>query len=278
VLTGQCTWLQFNVGYYLFAILFLIFIDDLEIDIVNSILKFADDTKLYGKVDSFETRDILQKDIDRLIQWSHDWQMEFNVEKCKVMHIGGKNKKFDYTMAGRVLSKTKLEKDLGVMISDSLKSSEQCKYAYGKASQMLALVARTISTRDQCILVKIYKSIVRPHLEYCTPAWSPHYVKDKELIEKVQHRFTRLFVHLRGMDYEKRLEMLGLWSLEERRNRADLVEVFKMFKGLSAVPVEEFFSVARNSRTRGHPCKLLIKNFSGSNIRHHFFSERVIAR
>lgn len=77
-------------GSVLGPILFLIYIDDLEIDIINSLLKFADDTKLYGIVDSLEARNNLQKDIDRLIQWSHDWQMEFNVEKCKVMHMGRK--------------------------------------------------------------------------------------------------------------------------------------------------------------------------------------------
>jgi len=48
------------------------------------------------------------------------------------------------------------------------------------------------------------------------------------LLEKVQHRFTRLFPHLSSLPYEERLRQLGLWSLEERRNRADLIEIFKM--------------------------------------------------
>ena len=71
--------------------------------------------------------------------------------------------------------------------------------------------------------------------------WSPHYKKDKELLEKIQHRFTRLFKELRQLTYAERLDVLGLWSLEERRNRADLVEVYKMINGQSAIPAIKFF-------------------------------------
>jgi len=60
----------------------------------------------------------------------------------------------------------------------------------------------------------MYKSFVRLHLEYCVSAWSPHYVKDKELLERVQHRFMRMFTDLRGRDYGERLKSLNLWTLE----------------------------------------------------------------
>jgi len=86
--------------------------------------------------------------------------------------------------------------------------------------------------------------MVRPQLEYCSPAWSPHYQKDKALLEKVQHRFTRLFPELRLVDYEERLKKLNLWSLEERRNRADLIELYKMSRGLASVPLENLFVLA----------------------------------
>ena len=101
---------------------------------------------------------------------------------------------------------------------------------------MLGLVKRTVETRDLQVLLALYKSLVRPHLEYCCSAWNPYYTKDKHLLEKVQHRFTRLFPDLRKLDYYKRLEYLKLWSLEERRNRADLIEAFKLLKGLTGVP------------------------------------------
>jgi len=102
-----------------------------------------------------------------------------------------------------------------------------------------------------CIKYNMYKSFVRPHLEYCSPAWSPHYQKDKELLERVQHRFTRMFRHLRQLDYSTRLDILGLWSLEERRNRADLIEVFYIMRGFSLISVDEFFEV--NNRDVARP-------------------------
>jgi len=90
----------------------------------------------------------------------------------------------------------------------------------------------------------LYKSLVRPHVEYCTPMWSTCYQKDKILIERVQHRYTRMIPVISKLTYHKRLELLGLWSLKERRNRADLVEVFKMVKGLSAMPLESMFELS----------------------------------
>ena len=63
-------------------------------------------------------------------------------------------------------------------------------------------------------MVRLYKSLVRPHLEYCSPAWSPHYRKDKLLLEKVQHRFSRLFEDLKHLNYSERLRKLKLIIVE----------------------------------------------------------------
>ena len=89
------------------------------------------------------------------------------------------------------------------------------------------------------VMLNLYKTLVHPHLEYCISAWSPHYQKDKKLLEKVQHRFTRMITSLKWLQYEARLQELGLWTLEERRNRADLIEVFKMAHGFSAIPLTD---------------------------------------
>jgi len=75
--------------------------------------------------------------------------------------------------------------------------------------------------------------LVKPYVEYCSSAWNPHYIKDKQLIEKVQRRFTKMIKNMKGKSYEKRLHCLRLWTLKERRNRQDLIEVFKMCNGLS---------------------------------------------
>ena len=92
-------------------------------------------------------------------------------------------------------------------------------------------------------MTTLYKSLVRPHLEYSTAAWSPHYLKDREMLERVQHRFTRMVPGLGDLEYGERLGVLGLMTLEERRNRSDMVEMFRILKGLSAIPRETFFEI-----------------------------------
>ena len=134
-----------------------------------------------------------------------------------------------------------------------------------------------ISFKSKAVLLTLYKSLVRPHLEYYTPAWSPYYEKDKSLLEKVQHRFTRMIPGLNALSYENRLNILGLWSLEERRNRTDLLEMFKMFIGVSSVRFDSIFELSTNRNTRGHTLKV-VKHRSRLDLRKYFFSEHVISR
>jgi len=142
---------------------------------------------------------------------------------------------------------------------------------------MLSLLSRTIKYKNPAVLTTLYKSLVRLHLEYCSTTWNPRYNKDKFLLERIQHRFTRIFSHLRPLPHETRLRRLGLWSLEERRNRADLMELFKLMKGLSSTPWSHFFKKAEDTSTRGHTWKLA-KKHSHCNSRLYFFSQRVINR
>jgi len=93
-----------------------------ECGIWNSILKFSDVTKVYGEVVNKQSREALQNDLDLLVKWSEEWQMNFNVKKCIVMHIGKNNMEYKYTMSGMELECTKGEKDLGVVMSSDLKS------------------------------------------------------------------------------------------------------------------------------------------------------------
>jgi hypothetical protein len=203
--------------------------------------------------------------------------MMFNVEKCKIMHIGRSNMQANYVMNGKSLEKVEQEKDLGVIVTRDLKVSNQCIQACNKASMMLGMIKRSIAYKDPRILVKLYKSLVRPHLEYCTAAWSPYYVKDKNLLESIQHRFTRMIPGFAAKSYDVRLRELGLWSLEERRNRADLIETFRISRGQSAITMEQFFEMDMVHRTRGHTLKC-VKQRSKTDLRQHFFSERVLDR
>jgi len=152
------------------------------------------------------TGKVLRNVLNRLVNWADRWKMEFNVKKCNLMHVGMDKVNFKYAMKGNTLQETSLEKDLGVVISDDGKTLSQCQYVYIKAIRILGMINRTIRYKERRIMVRLYKSLVRPHLEYCVSAWSPDYLRDKELLERVQHRFTRMFKDLRQRNYGERLK------------------------------------------------------------------------
>jgi ribonucleases P/MRP protein subunit RPP40 len=265
-------------GSILGPILFLIYINDLEQNLTSTVIKFADDTNVYGCVTSKFEAQVLQNDLDLLATWSHTWQMLFNEQNCKVMHIGRTNLNSQYTLNGITLTVTDEQRDLGVVMLSSLKASSQCRAAHNKASRALGMMKRTLNTRRHDILLRLYKTLVRPHLEFCTPAWSVHYKMDAQLLERVQHRFTKMIPKLARLPYNERLNRLGITTLEERRNRADLIEMYKMYRGLSTIPFSRFFQLDDTAhRTRGHMAKVL-KIRCYTTVRLHFLSARVINR
>ena len=99
----------------------IIFINDLELQIINTVLKFADDTKVFGTVIDEDDRAVFQEDLQKLSEWADSWQMEFNVEKCKVTHFGSRNNKFNYSMREKQLEVVSVERDLGVITASNLK-------------------------------------------------------------------------------------------------------------------------------------------------------------
>jgi len=213
------------VGSVLGPLLFLIYINDLDDSVCSKVLKFADDTKVFNVVSNANDIDRLKQDLRSLCKWSQDWQMLFNVDKCKIMHIGYNNNKARYEMNGKYLEEVTEERDLGVIMQNDLKCSSQCIKAVNTANRVLGMIKRTFSVRDKDIILQLYKSLVRPHLEYSVQAWRPHFQKDIDLIEGVQRRATKLITSVKDKTYEERLRLLHLQSLETRRVRGDLIEV-----------------------------------------------------
>jgi ribonucleases P/MRP protein subunit RPP40 len=255
-------------------LLFILYINDIDEGIVSKISKFADDTKLCARVNNEEEAKVLKKDLERLYKWSEDWNMLFNVDKCGVMHVGKKNGEFEYEMGGRKLRTTEEEKDLGVKIHKSLKPSKQCIEAATKANKILGFIRRTVISRDKNIILNLYKTLVRPHLEYCAQAWSPYLQKDKEVLEKVQRRATKMIKGMGTLQYDERLEKCGLTTLDKRRCRGDLIETYKLMTNKEEIPFSRFFQLANRTGLRGHRYKILKK--SEGNIKQKFFSSRVV--
>ena len=100
--------------------------------------------------------------------------------------------------------------------------------------------------------MQLYETLVRPHLEYCVHFCLPHYRKDVEALKRVQRRITRMLPGLESMDYDQRLRELGLYSLERRRMRGDMIEVHKVLRGIDRVDSQLLFPRAPQLNTRGH--------------------------
>ena len=204
-------------GSVLGPILFFIYIDDLEEGVTGKKLKFADDTKLSRKTKEIGDIQKLQDDIDKLVRWSEKLQMLFNFGKCKCLHTGPGNTGTNYEMGGTILSKTMKEKDLGVTMNSKMKVTEQCRIAASKGNQVIGMIWRNITYKENSLIVPLYKAKFGPHLEYCIQAWSPYLRKDIDMLEKIQRRATKLIPGLRDLRYEERLKECGLTTLETRR-------------------------------------------------------------
>jgi len=128
---------------------------------------------------------------------------------------------------------------------------------------------------DEEDFLLIYKTYIRPHMEYCEQAWSPHLAKDIQTLEKVQRSSTKIVSSLKKLSYETRLNKLVLLTLEKRRIRGDLIENYKIINGKENVKINQFFEFS-NTRyiLRGHDKKLVI-NRSRLNKSKFFFSNRV---
>ncbi|KAK3108052.1 hypothetical protein FSP39_000221 [Pinctada imbricata] len=261
-------------GTVLGPILFLIYINDLPEAVENAVKLFADDTKLYGQVNNLSDEIKMQQDITKLTNWSDKWLLKFNADKCKHMHIGKNYHATSYSMDGKEISKTNCERDLGVMIDDQLKFQQHINTAVKKANQKLGIIKRNFNHLDKNSFVSLYKALVRPHLEYASSVWSTIFKKDAIAIENTQRRATKILRGISNLTYPERLKYLGLPSLEYRRIRSDMIQVYKFLNNIDKMD-DDLLKINENSRTRGHNKKLL-KSHSRLNVRKFSFTERVV--
>ena len=220
------------------------------------------------------------EDIEELEVWESIWLLQFNPAKCKVVHINFNNNPFlNYKVNGIELEVSAQEKDLGVITHSSLLWNEQIKACISKANRMICWIVRNLVIREKVVMIAIYKALIRPHLEYCVQLWNPpaaHVSWGTVLeLESVQRRFTRLIDEVGTLPYSRRLEILNLTTLAERRIRGDLIEAFKVTGGLTDYG-SGMFRISRSglNLVSSNRCNRSLTKIK--NIQKSFLPERVI--
>ena len=272
-------------GSVLGPTLFNIFINNIDTSVKNSkILKYADDIRIYlssSKESAAlqELRSQVQYDIDSLSAWAEDSGMTFNVSKCFQVSFGLPPHKDHllYNVNGDTLSHilNSSFNDLGLTVSSPLTFNNHVNEVTNKAFQRLGLINKIFVNKTQACIVQLYKSFVRPLVEYSSIVWCPYTDMNIAKVERIQKRMTKMFPSLRHLPYRDRLESLGLLSLRARRLRFQLIYAFKMYQRKSDNCFLDFFTFSKASNTRGH-CAKLIHEHNNRNYRSNFFTVSVV--
>ena len=234
---------------------------------------FADDTKLYYSTVSLFNHSILEIDLENVLEFLLERQLPVALDKSAVLHLGRLNPCVGYAIGSSDLVPVDSIKDLGVTVSRNLDFCEHYSAIVGKASRVCNLIFRVFSSKDPMFLIKLFNVYARPILEYSSCVWSPSKIKDVSFIESVQRRFTKRIPFISSWSYKRRLEFLAQDTLELRRLRFDMVQVYKILNNLDIASIGFKFRV--DTRTRGHSRMLLLPP-AKTAVRDNFFALRVV--
>ena len=266
-------------GSVLGPILFVIYINDLPARIISNILLFADDAKAYRSIQNSSDQIQLQTDLHRMYLWTEKWLLKLHPDKLKCLTIKSSRKEDHYRVyyVGKYRVKdTKCEKDLGVEVDNELKFSAHMNSKIKMANSMVGAVRRSFRYLDVPTFRLLYKGMVRCHLEYAVPAWSPQYEGMIEKVEGVQRRATLMLPGMKGVEYPDRLRIIGLPTLRYRRQRADMIETHKMIHNR----YERDLCPRLEPRTSAVPSRMnslaLCQKRNMRDVRRNVFSQRIV--
>ena len=269
-------------GSVLGPICFLIFVNDLFSNLPKCATSklFADDLKsylTYSRTDLQSTSNNLSTLLTAISDWANKWQLPISAQKTNWMLISNRpnTNAISLVLDGTELPCVNETKDLGILFTSCLSFSDHIQGCVSRARQRIYLLRKCFTCSDDRSLILAYKSYVLPILEYCSPVWSPCNVSDIIKLEAVQRRFTRYLpaCYRKNYNYNERLIVCGLMSLEKRRLISDLILLYKIINHETLINLGDSLEIHRGKCTRGNSLRITIKT-ARLNKRLHFFTNR----
>ena len=267
-------------GSVLAPLLFIIYTEDLLRTITQAATKtvvfaYADDVKLISN----DPND-LQLALDTVKSWIDKWQLRLNTSKSEHFTIRMKNQ-VTLTIKDQPIPVVNNVRDLGITLSNNFKWKPYIAKIRSRANILSHSILRTFSSSNCWLLINLFKTYVRPLVEYNTCSWSPSLKADIKDIESVQRNFTRkvcIRSNIGFSSYNERLNKLGMESLEVRRIKNDLVFLYKILHNYVDIDFYTFFQINSFSghNLRRHSLHITRQKTSKTNIRAHFYSHRVV--
>ena len=163
--------------------------------------------------------------------------MSFNNDKFEALRYGNdediKSLHHYVTSDGKEINEFPHVRDLGVSMSSDGTFSDHITNIRDSANNLVGWVLRTFRTRSKIPMLTLWKSIIRPKLDYCSQLWNPTATGLIQSLEQVQKRFIRCITGMGDMNYWQQLKYLDLYSLERRRERYIIIYVWKVIEGLA---------------------------------------------
>ena len=226
-------------GSVIGPVLFLILIGDIDQNVAHAFLSsFADDTRVGKAIKSVEDADLLQQDLNQVYQWAESNNMDFNSSKFDLLRYGHNKYLKDATSyvsnANTPIEEKEMAKDLGVIMSNTGDFKDHISKVTETVRDLSSWILRSFKSRSPTLMLQLWKSIVIPHLDYCSQLWNPHYVSAIQQLEELQKSFVRHITGFRHMNYWSALSKLGLYSLQRRRERYQIIYLWSILE--SKVP------------------------------------------
>jgi len=202
----------------------------------------------------------LQQCVDSLYGWCRENSLPLNLKKCCIVHFGSNNPRNTYHFEHQEIAKHSLERDLGVIFDERLTFQTHIDSVVNRARRLISLMFRSFRARSDNVIIPIYKTMIRPQLEYASTVWNPYLLKHVKQIESVQRYVTKRLTNYSLLSYEERLLELKLPSLKIRRDYFDLLEMYKIIKKLSYAGHNIDISFL-NRLSRGHAFRIRPNNY-----------------